>query len=201
MPFIRGPLPAPVPVPAARYDLRVARYLPNRRPFTGDSFFPMRRSRAVTFWPVLLSLIVLDCTTKELAVDRLSPAHIPHPILGDVVRFTLAYNPDAAMGLSLGAYSRVAFAVIVALILAALVFYRRQMAGQTGLTAIALALIGGGAAGNLIDRVRSTRGVVDFIDIGLGNVRFWTFNLADAGVFCGTMLLLLMMRGDRTGNR
>jgi signal peptidase II len=162
----------------------------------------MRRSKALTFWPVLLSLVVLDCTTKELAVDRLSPAHIPHPILGDVVRFTLAYNPDAAMGLSLGAYSRIAFAAIAALMLATLVFYRRRISGQTGVATIALALIGGGATGNLIDRVRSARGVVDFIDVGLGNARFWTFNLADAGVFCGTMLLLLMMsRRDRLGNR
>lgn len=161
----------------------------------------MKRIKVLTFWPVLLSLVVLDCTTKELAVDRLSPPHIPHPVLGDVVRFTLAYNPDAAMGLSLGAYSRIAFAAIAVLMLAALVFYRRRISGQTGVATIALALIGGGATGNLLDRVRSARGVVDFIDVGLGNARFWTFNLADAGVFCGTMLLLLMMRGDRTGNR
>lgn len=160
----------------------------------------MKRLKALTFWPVLLSLVVLDCTTKELAVDRLSPAHVPHPILGDVVRFTLAYNPDAAMGLSLGAYSRIVFAAIAALILAALVFYRRQISGQTGVATIALALIGGGATGNLIDRVRSARGVVDFIDVGLGSARFWTFNLADAGVFCGTILLLTMLRRDRPGN-
>jgi signal peptidase II len=163
----------------------------------------MSRSKAVTFWPVLLSLVVLDCTTKELAVDRLSPAHIPHPIVGDVVRFTLAYNRDAAMGLSLGAYSRIAFAVIAALMLAALVFYHRRMSGQTGVTTTALALIGGGATGNLIDRVRSARGVVDFIDIGLGDARFWTFNLADAGVFCGTLLLLLVVswRHDQAGGK
>ena len=154
----------------------------------------MRRSKAVTFWPALLSLVALDCTTKELAVERLSPAHIPHPILGDFVRLTLTYNPDAAMGFSLGAYSRIAFATIAALMLAALVFYRRRMSGLTGVTTIALALISGGALGNLIDRVRSAQGVVDFIDVGLGNARFWTFNLADAGVFCGTLLLLMNRR-------
>jgi signal peptidase II len=137
--------------------------------------------------------VALDCTTKKLAIERLSPPHIPHPILGDVVRFTLAYNPDAAMGLSLGAYSRIASTAIAALMLAALVFYRRRMSGQTSVTTIALALISGGAMGNLIDRVRSAQGVVDFIDVGLGNVRFWTFNLADAGVFCGTLLLLLVV--------
>ena len=157
----------------------------------------MSRSKPVAFWPVLLGLVALDCTTKDLAVDRLSPAHIPHPVVGDVVRFTLAYNPNAAMGLSLGGHSRVAFAVIAAVMLAVLVFYRRRISAQDGITTVALALIGGGAAGNLIDRVRSARGVVDFIDIGVGNARFWTFNVADAGVFCGTMLLLLVVTKRR----
>lgn len=43
-----------------------------------------------------------------------------------------------------------------------------------------LALVAGGAMGNLIDRLRSPRGVVDFIDVGIGDARFWTFNVADA---------------------
>jgi signal peptidase II len=156
----------------------------------------MIKSKAFAFWPVLLGLLMLDCATKELAVDKLSPAHIPHPIIGDVVRLTLAYNPRAAMGLSLGEHSRILFAVIAVLMLVALVAYRRRVSSQSGVTTLALALIGGGAAGNLLDRVRSARGVVDFIDVGIGNARFWTFNLADAAVFCGTMLLLLMMRRD-----
>lgn len=154
------------------------------------------RSKAVAFWPVLLSLVALDCATKELAVDKLSPAHVPHPIVGDVVRFTLAYNPRAAMGLSLGEHSRILFGVIAALMLVALVVYRRRVSSQNGVMTIALALIGGGAAGNLLDRIRSSRGVVDFIDVGIGNARFWTFNVADAAVFCGTILLLLMLRRD-----
>lgn len=157
----------------------------------------MKRLKAVAFWPVLLSLVALDCATKELAVDKLSPAHIPHPIVGDVVRFTLGYNPNAAMGLSLGEHSRIGFAVIAALMLVALVFYRRRISAQNPITTFALALIGGGATGNLIDRLRSARGVVDFIDVGLGNARFWTFNLADAGVFCGTVLLMFVLMQQR----
>ena len=165
----------------------------------------MIKSKAFAFWPVLLGLVMLDCSTKELAVDRLSPAHIPHPIVGDFVRFTLAYNPRAAMGLSLGEHSRILFAVIAVLMLVALLVYRRRIVSQSGVTTIALALIGGGATGNLLDRVRSSRGVVDFIDVGIGNARFWTFNLADASVFCGTILLLLMLRRETeqpvTGDR
>ena len=158
----------------------------------------MKRPRTLAFWPVLLGVFALDCTTKEMAVDRLSPAHVPHSVIGDVVRFTLAYNPDAAMGLSLGAYSRAGFIMLAAAMLCGLVLYYRKLPPGNGTTAVALALIGGGAAGNLLDRLRSSRGVVDFIDVGVGSARFWTFNIADAGVFCGAILLgLVLMRNDR----
>ena len=161
----------------------------------------MKLPRQFAFWPVLLGLLALDCTTKELAVDQLSPAYVPHSVIGDVVRFTLAYNPDAAMGLSLGAYSRAGFILLAGVMLCGLVlYYRRLPPGNNGVTTVALALIGGGAAGNLLDRLRSSRGVVDFIDIGVGDVRFCTFNIADAGVFCGAMLLLLVLsRADSDG--
>jgi len=162
----------------------------------------MKRSKAFAFWPVLLGLIALDCTTKNLAVEKLSPQHVPHPVIGDVVRFTLAYNPHAAMGLSLGQYSRVGFGILAAAMLAGLIYYRQRISAQSTLTVIALALIGGGVAGNMIDRVRSSLGVVDFIDVGVGNTRFYTFNVADAGVFCGTALLaLVMMRGNHQESR
>jgi signal peptidase II len=59
--------------------------------------------------------------------------------------------------------------------------------------AVALALIAGGALGNLIDRLRSIRGVVDFIDVGIGDWRFWTFNVADMGVTTGAALLALLL--------
>ncbi|HEY7567706.1 MAG TPA: signal peptidase II, partial [Gemmatimonadaceae bacterium] len=63
---------------------------------------------------------------------------------------------------------------------------------------VALALVAGGALGNLLDRLRSARGVVDFIDIGFGSFRLWTFNVADVGVTMGGLLLavLLLRRAD-----
>jgi signal peptidase II len=64
--------------------------------------------------------------------------------------------------------------------------------------AVALGFVVAGACGNLLDRLRRPRGVVDFIDIGFGDVRFWTFNLADVAVFCGAVLLAhLLIRRDR----
>jgi len=57
------------------------------------------------------------------------------------------------------------------------------------LRVLALGLAFGGAAGNLVDRIRSPQGVVDFIDIGVRDVRFWTFNVADSAVTVGAILL------------
>ncbi|MBM4186183.1 MAG: signal peptidase II [Gemmatimonadetes bacterium] len=144
--------------------------------------------KARVFWPVLITWLLADCTTKDLAEDHLLP-HVPEPVWGETVRWTLAYNPGAATGISLGEYSRVAFSF--AAVIAVFVLFRlyRKSAPNAWVTATALALVIGGALGNLLDRIRSARGVVDFIDLGVGGWRFWTFNVADVGVFCGAVLL------------
>jgi signal peptidase II len=54
---------------------------------------------------------------------------------------------------------------------------------------LALGLVAGGAAGNMIDRIRSAQGVADFFDLGLAAARFPTFNVADMGVSAGAVLL------------
>jgi signal peptidase II len=118
---------------------------------------------------------------------------VPHRIVGDAIRFTLAYNPGAAFSMSLGIYSRFifgAFAIIALVVLWRL--YRMTGTGaRSGDTTriVALGLAWGGAAGNLIDRFRSPHGVVDFIDIGYRDVRFWTFNVADSAVTIGALIL------------
>jgi signal peptidase II len=66
---------------------------------------------------------------------------------------------------------------------------RRACRKRDRLLVFALGLTTGGAVGNLLDRVRSPRGVVDFIDLGFGDARFWIFNLADAGISVGAILL------------
>ena len=149
-------------------------------------------SKARIFWPVLLVLVLADFGTKRLAEDRLTRG-VPHEVAGEVVRFSLGYNPGAAFGMSLGRYSRPFFltASIVALgVLFSL--YRRTQPTQRMQT-LALSLVAAGAVGNLIDRLRSSRGVVDFIDIGVGDVRFWTFNVADSAITVGAILLLITM--------
>ena len=133
-----------------------------------------------------------DFLTKRLAVQYLSPAHVPHEVIGNFLRFTLAYNADAAMGFSLGAYSRIGFTVTAIIVLVVIGAIYRRLPPDSKAQAAALALIAGGAMGNLSDRLMSSMGVVDFIDVGIGDSRFWTFNLADAGVTMGALLLLLV---------
>src|SRR5258705_2211813 len=58
---------------------------------------------------------------------------------------------------------------------------------------LALGLVAGGAAGNLIDRIRSARGVVDFLDVGIGAYRWPTFNVADIAVSCGAIALAISL--------
>jgi signal peptidase II len=150
------------------------------------------------FWTAVVLVIVLDVITKALAVRYLMPQHVPHPVIGEFVRFTLAFNPGAAFSMSLGDNSRYifgAFAVVALVILWRL--YRTSEPGDT-MRVLALGLACGGAAGNLIDRFRGARGVVDFIDIGVGDVRFWTFNVADSAVTVGAIVLAFVLwREDR----
>jgi signal peptidase II len=144
--------------------------------------------KARLFWPLLASLLLADCATKDLAEKHLV-AWVPHEIVGDYVRFTLAYNPGAAMSFHLGPYSRVIFSVAALVAVAVLGSIYRRTDSRATWTIIALAMVMAGAIGNLLDRLRSARGVVDFIDLGIGQWRFWTFNVADIGVSIGAVLL------------
>lgn len=151
------------------------------------------------FWSAAIGVVILDLITKLLAEMYLFPPYVPHRIVGDIVRFTLAYNPGAAFSMSLGPYSRFIFGAFAAAALVILWRLHRASAPGERLKSLALGLAWGGAAGNLIDRVRSPRGVVDFIDIGVGTIRFWTFNVADSAVTVGAVALgWILFQEDRS---
>lgn len=148
--------------------------------------------KARVFWPLLLGLLLADCGSKRIAEDTLV-LHTPQAVVGDVVRFTLAYNPGAAFGLDVGPASRVVFTVLTLVALVALIGMYRSALPHQRVQVAALGLITGGALGNLFDRLRGPAGVVDFIDVGLGGTRFWTFNIADAGITIGAILLAISL--------
>lgn len=158
------------------------------------------KSKAAIFWPLVSLLVLADCTSKQVAAERLESEHVPHEVIGDVVRFTLAYNQGASFSVSLGEHTRWILAALALGVLTVLMVQYRRAAPHDRTLVLALAFIVAGASGNLLDRLRSPRGVVDFIDIGIGDARFWTFNLADVAVFCGAVMLAqVLMRRDRDG--
>lgn len=145
------------------------------------------------FWVIVGTVVALDLITKLLAVEYLAPRHIPHRIVGDVVRFTLAYNPGAAFGMHLGPASRWIFATLAVVISTVLIRTTSDLTRFSRLAAWGVPVVVGGAIGNLIDRIRVREGVVDFIDIGVGSIRFWTFNVADTAVTIGAACLVLAL--------
>jgi signal peptidase II len=157
---------------------------------------PRSSGKAGIFWPVVVLLVVADRVTKLIAEASLYPRYVPREVWGDVLRWTLVYNPGAAFGLHLGPWSRWIF---MGLTLAALVIlanlYRNTRPGDRW-RVLAIALVTAGAIGNLIDRVMSPNGVVDFIDVGLGDRRWPTFNVADMAVSTGAILLAVVLWGE-----
>ena len=150
--------------------------------------------KARAFWPLLFLIVFTDCATKRLAEEHLYEMAAPREVVGDVLRFTLAYNPGAAFGFApMGDDSRWPLALVAAAMTVLFFHWYRKAAPHDWTFAAALGLISGGALGNLLDRLRSARGVVDFIDIGVGDARFWTFNLADLGLTIGAGILAVLL--------
>lgn len=142
------------------------------------------------FWPLALAWVGLDQLTKWWAETNLLP-YEPVSVAGDWFRWRLAYNPGAAFSLHLGEYSRWIFAGIATCAVIGIAWRSRQADWNEWLRQFASALVVGGAAGNLTDRLKSGAGVVDFIDMGLGPTRWPTYNVADIGVSCGAVALAI----------
>jgi signal peptidase II len=143
------------------------------------------------FTAVALGILAGDIVTKRIAETRL-PLHVPQNVIGDWLRWSLTYNTGAAMNMTLGASSRVVFSVLAVVMIVIIGRMWRALPPASTWMSASLGMIMAGAAGNLIDRVRNARGVVDFIDVGIGSARFWTFNVADSGVTVGAVILAIL---------
>ena len=143
------------------------------------------------FVSIALGVLAGDLITKRIAESSL-PLHQPRQVIGEYLRWTLTYNTGAAMNMSLGGWSRVAFSALALVMVVIIVRMWRGLPPTSTWLSASLGMIAGGATGNLIDRLRGARGVVDFIDVGIGASRFWTFNVADSGVTCGAVILAIL---------
>ena len=134
-------------------------------------------------WLILVLILVLDQATKYLAsINLLEGETIP--VINGIFHITLVHNRGAAFGL-FQAYSGVF--VVLSIIVASLILYLNYRWVNKGtLVTCVLALIVGGAIGNLIDRLRLGY-VVDFLDF-----RVWpVFNIADSAISIGTIILII----------
>lgn len=148
---------------------------------------------------LLYSVIVLivDQITK-LLVRYSFEYGIPHNIIGDWVRLTYIENPGMAFGIQVGGQP---FFTVFAVIATVIIFVYILKARDEKLSLrFALALILGGAIGNLIDRFLYGK-VVDFVDIGVGSTRWPIFNLADSAVTIGMIILIVFVVFDKSPKR
>ena len=145
---------------------------------------------------ILAFVVVLDQITKALVRNSLSFGD-SRTLIPGLLDLTHVQNTGAAFGLLNSVdfpYKPVVMLVVASLALLAIALYGTQLGFQDRLARIGLALILGGAFGNLVDRVVHGH-VVDFVDVYWGDVHFWAFNVADAAISVGAVLVLLDMIG------
>lgn len=146
----------------------------------------MRRSIALLVL-VAGGVLALDLWTKHWASATLS-YHRPVEVIGEFVRLTYTRNSGVAFGLGAGLRFPYYIFSIVAAVVILVMFLRRAI--HSRLQEFALALILGGALGNLVDRI-STGEVVDFIEVGWRAWHWPVFNVADSAVSVGVVLFAL----------
>ena len=142
------------------------------------------------------TIVVVDQITK-FVVKSTIPLYSKHVIIPNLLDFTHVQNTGAAFGLLNAAdfpYKSAVMIGIATLALVAISIYARQLGAHERLSRYGLALILGGAFGNLIDRAIAGY-VVDFVDVYWGEAHFWAFNVADAAITLGAILVLLEMVG------
>jgi len=144
---------------------------------------------------IVAAVVLLDLVTK-LVAEAVLPRSVGVPVVGGAVQLRLVFNSGAAFGLNVGEHSRWIFMGLSLTAIVVLVSMLRTTRPGDRLRLYALAAICAGALGNLIDRVRSSRGVVDFVDVGVGALRWPTFNVADMAVTCGAIALALSLWGE-----
>jgi signal peptidase II len=150
------------------------------------------RRKMALYLGLVIGWVVLDQVTK-IIVQRTLRLYDPVPVIGDFFRLTYIYNRGAAFGLHLGDWSRIAFSILPVAAAALLYMMYRTTPWSDKMRLIAIPLVTGGAIGNLIDRIRSSRGVIDFFDFGFGTMRWPVFNVADIGVTVGALMLAVSL--------
>jgi signal peptidase II len=138
-----------------------------------------------TFAGLAALVLVVDQLTKAWLTSFLAPGQSVE-VAGDLIRLVHGQNAGGLFGLFQG--QALPFALVSLVVVGLIVAYHAR-SGHDRYLSITLGLLLGGAVGNLLDRVRLGY-VVDFVDAGLGSLRWYTFNVADAAISFAILLLL-----------
>ncbi len=152
-----------------------------------------RPPRRLEVWLPML-IVAIDQVTKAVVRTRL-PVHDSVTIIPGFMDFTHVLNSGAAFGILSGTDFPFKTAVIAVIATAALVgvgLYAFSLGHHQLIARVGLALIIGGAAGNLVDRVLAGS-VVDFVDVYWRSYHFWAFNVADSAITVGVAIMILDM--------
>jgi len=143
-----------------------------------------------------IAIVALDQLTK-FAVNRTLPLHSSVTIIPGLGDFTHVRNSGAAFGILNAVefpFKTVIIAVVATAALIGVGMYAASLAHHQLVARIGLALIIGGAAGNLVDRV-AAGSVVDFVDVYWRTYHFWAFNVADSAITVGVAIMIVDMLG------
>lgn len=144
-----------------------------------------RRPRWAAFAGLAAVVVIADQLTKAWLVSFLAPGQATS-VVGDLIRLVNSHNAGGLFGILQG--QAAPFAIVSLGVMSLIVWYHARSGRSTYLT-VTLGLLLGGAIGNALDRVRLGY-VVDFVDMGVGAVRWYTFNVADASISLAILLLL-----------
>jgi len=148
------------------------------------------RDSGLIWLSLTLVVIALDQITKAIVLGALQP-YVPHPVIPGFLNWTLAFNTGAAFSFLADqqGWPRWLFAALAVVVSAVLVRWLAHTRRADWRTAVPLALVIGGALGNLIDRLRFGH-VTDFIQVYFGDWAFPSFNVADSAISVGAVLLV-----------
>ena len=155
---------------------------------------------------IIFLALLIDQLSKFIITSYNNANFFPREIISDFLKFTYVTNDGIAFGLNpFGGYNFILLVVSVFAILFVIKILIDSK-NQSQLTQFSLSLILGGALGNLVDRFFTTfnimgyRGVIDFIDIGIKNYRFYIFNFADFFISLGIILYLISLIQSKASN-
>ena len=158
------------------------------------------RPNALSWLMLSAAIIIADQISKLLMLDHFQ-LHETLPLIDGLLNLTLAFNEGAAFSFlsDAGGWQRWFFTVLAVVVSSILIVWLKRTDRGDWRTALPLALVVGGAIGNVIDRVRLGH-VVDFIDVHYGSWSFPAFNVADSAISVGAVLLLVFaLFGSKSG--